>query len=149
MRQTHTQTLAASQQITRWYRWMTNVSRLSRTSGTRGVLKFDAVLAGGINKGRAPKKLHIYSQEYYNEKVKVDADKAIRTDSITDRGPKLNKCLAVTQEKFEAESEEVKEVVEKKYQEAKAKFARDRKRLRAGKMPKVDEESKIRYVPPG
>lgn len=88
---------------------MTNVSRLSRTSGTQGVLKFDAVLAGGINKGRAPKKLHIYSQEYYNEKVKVDADKAIRTDSITDRGPKLNKCLAVTQEKFEAESEEVKE----------------------------------------
>lgn len=73
------------------------------------MLKFDAVLAGGINKGRAPKKLHIYSQEYYNEKVKVDADKAIRTDSITDRGPKLNKCLAVTQEKFEAESEEVKE----------------------------------------
>lgn len=142
MCQTRTKTLPASQQITRWYRWQTNVSRMSRTSGTRGVLKFDAVLAGGVTSGRAPRKMHVYSHQYYDKKVKMDADKAIRTENVTDRGPRLNKRLALTQEKFEAESEEVKEQVEKNYQNARAKFARDRKRLKAGKMPKVDEHTK-------
>ncbi|KIK34242.1 hypothetical protein CY34DRAFT_110353 [Suillus luteus UH-Slu-Lm8-n1] len=133
-------------QITRWYRWQTNVSRMSRTSGTRGVLKFDAVLAGGVTSGRAPRKMHVYSHQYYDKKVKMDADKAIRTENVTDRGPRLNKHLALTQEKFEAESEEVKEQVEKNYQNARAKFARDRKRLKAGKMPKVDEHTKNKAI---
>lgn len=127
---------------------MTNVSRLSRTSGTRGVLKLDAVLGGGVTKRRAPRKMHIYSREHYSKKVKIDADNAIRTDNITNRGPKLNKRLAVTQEKFEAESDQVKDEVERAYQEAKAKFARDRERLKAGKMPKVNEEAKVKYIPP-
>ncbi|KAG2113706.1 hypothetical protein DEU56DRAFT_919668 [Suillus clintonianus] len=129
-------------QITCWYRWQTNVSRMSRTSGTWGVLKFDAVLAGGVTSKRAPRKMHVYSHQYYDEKVKMDADKAICTENVTNRGPRLNKCLALTQEKFEAESEEVKEQVEKNYHNARAKFARDRKRLKAGKMPKVDEHTK-------
>ncbi|KAG0696459.1 hypothetical protein DFH29DRAFT_1004534 [Suillus ampliporus] len=146
MRQTRTKTLAASQQITRWYHWKTNVSHLSRTSRTWGVLKLDAVLTGGVTKGRAPQKMHIYSQEHYDKKVKMEADEAICIDNITSCGPMLNKCLAVTQEKFEAESEEVKEEVERKYQEAKVKFARDRKHLRAGKMPKVNEKVKVKAI---
>ncbi|KAG1738093.1 uncharacterized protein EDB91DRAFT_1249396 [Suillus paluster] len=133
-------------QITHWYCWKTNVSRLNRTSAIRGVLKLDAMLMGGVTKGRAPRKMHVYSQEHYDKKVKMDADKAICIDNITSHGPKLNKCLAVTQEKFEAESEEVKEEVERKYQEAKAKFARDHKCLRAGKMPKVNEEAKVKAI---
>lgn len=60
--------------------------------------------------------------------MKIDADKAIHGDNITSRGPKLNKRLAITQEKFEAESDEVKEEVERKYRKAKAKFARARER---------------------
>ncbi|KAG1787540.1 hypothetical protein EV424DRAFT_1356486 [Suillus variegatus] len=90
--------------------------------------------------------MHIYSREHYSKKVKIDADNAIRTDNITNRGPKLNKCLAVTQEKFEAESDQVKDEVERAYQEAKAKFARDRERLKAGKMPKVNEEAKVKAI---
>ncbi|KAG1868744.1 hypothetical protein C8R48DRAFT_771520 [Suillus tomentosus] len=135
-------------QITSWYRWQNNVSRLSRTSGTKGVLKFDTVLAGGVELSgtRAPKKMHIYSHEYYAKKVKIDADKAIHEDNITHRGPKLNMRLAITQEKFEAESDEVKEEVERKYRKAKAKFARARERLKGGKMPKVDTNTKVKAI---
>ncbi|KAG0694347.1 hypothetical protein DFH29DRAFT_880767 [Suillus ampliporus] len=119
-------------QITSWYRWQNNMSRLSCTSGTKGVLKFDTVLAGGVelSGARAPKKMHIYSHEYYAKKVKIDADKAIHEDNITHHGPKLNKHLAITQEKFEAESDEVKEEVERKYRKAKAKFTRAHERLK-------------------
>ncbi|KAG1723256.1 uncharacterized protein EDB91DRAFT_1255731 [Suillus paluster] len=115
-------------QITSWYRWQNNVSRLSRTSGTKGVLKFDIVLAGGVelSGARAPKKMHIYSHEYYAKK--------------------LNKRLAITQEKFEAESDEVKEEVERKYRKAKAKFARARERLKDGKMLKVDTNTKVKAI---
>lgn len=91
--------------------------------------------------------MHVYSHQYYDKKVKTDANQAIQTENITNRGPKLNKRLAITWEKFEAESQEVKEEVERKYQKAKAKFARDRRRLKDGKLPKVDENAKIKYVP--
>lgn len=113
------------------------------------MLKFDTVLAGGVelSGARAPKKMHIYSHEYYAKKVKIDADKAIHGDNITHRGPKLNKRLAITQEKFKAESDEVKEEIERKYRKAKAKFARARERLKGGKMPKVDTSTKVKYVP--
>ncbi|KAG2360151.1 hypothetical protein BDR07DRAFT_1487438 [Suillus spraguei] len=70
--------------------------------------------------------MHVYSHEHYDKKVKIDANKAIHTDNITDHGPKLNKHLAVTQEKFETESDEVKED--------------------AGKMPKVDENTKVKAI---
>ncbi|KAG1737156.1 uncharacterized protein EDB91DRAFT_1083190 [Suillus paluster] len=138
----------SSQQIMSWYRWQNNVSRLSRTSGTKGVLKFDTVLAGGVelSGARAPKKMHIYSHEYYVKKVKIDADKAIHEDNITHCGPQLNKCLAITQEKFEAESDEVKEEVERKYRKAKAKFTRACERLKDGKMPKVDTNTKVKAI---
>ncbi|KAG2111338.1 uncharacterized protein F5147DRAFT_794193 [Suillus discolor] len=114
-------------QITSWYQWQTNVSCLSRTSGAKGLLKFDAVLAGGVGLSgtHAPKKMHIYSHEYYAEKVRIDADQAIHENNIAHRGAKLNKRLAVTQEKFEAESDEVKEEVERKYRKAKAKAIRE------------------------
>ncbi|KAG1727950.1 uncharacterized protein EDB91DRAFT_1086254 [Suillus paluster] len=90
--------------------------------------------------------MHIYSHEYYVKKVKIDADKAIHEDKITHHGPKLNKRLAITQEKFEAESDEVKEEVERKYRKAKAKFTRARERLKDGKMPKVDTNTKVKAI---
>ncbi|KAG1844727.1 hypothetical protein C8R48DRAFT_678339 [Suillus tomentosus] len=135
-------------QITSWYRWQTNVSCLSRTSGAKGLLKFDAVLAGGVGLSgtRAPKKMHIYSHEYYAEKVRIDADQAIHENNIAHRGAKLNKRLAVTQKKFEAESDEVKEEVEKKYRKVKAKFAKARERLKGGKMPKIDTNAKVKAI---
>ncbi|KAG1832390.1 hypothetical protein EV424DRAFT_1533564 [Suillus variegatus] len=135
-------------QITSWYRWQTNVSCLSRTSGAKGLLKFDAVLAGGVGLSgtRAPKKMHIYSHEYYAEKVRIDADQAIHENNITHCGAKLNKRLTVTQEKFEAESDEVKEEVERKYRKAKAKFAKARERLKGGKMPKIDTNAKVKAI---
>ncbi|KAG2113420.1 uncharacterized protein F5147DRAFT_788836, partial [Suillus discolor] len=135
-------------QITGWYRWQTNVLCLSRTSGAKGLLKFDAVLAGGVGLSgtHAPKKMHIYSHEYYAEKVRIDADQAIHENNITHRGAKLNKHLAVTQEKFEAESNKVKEEVERKYRKAKAKFAKAHERLKGGKMPKIDTNAKVKAI---
>ncbi|KAG1731233.1 uncharacterized protein EDB91DRAFT_1085168 [Suillus paluster] len=138
----------SSQQITSWYRWQNNVSCLSCTSGTKGVLKFDTVLAGGVelSGARAPKKMHIYSHEYYAKKIKINVDKTIHEDNITHHGPKLNKCLGITQEKFEAESNEVKEEVERKYRKVKVKFARAHERLKDGKMPKVDTNMKVKAI---
>ncbi|KAG1899844.1 uncharacterized protein F5891DRAFT_1189314 [Suillus fuscotomentosus] len=81
------------QQLTTWYRWRKNPARLGHTSGVKGALKFDTVLAGGVElKGtRAPQKIDIYSYEYYGEKVKDTADAEIRVQNVTDHGPKLNK----------------------------------------------------------
>ncbi|KAG1891724.1 uncharacterized protein F5891DRAFT_986597 [Suillus fuscotomentosus] len=142
------ESLLKAAQITSWYRWQTNVSCLSRTSGAKGLLKFDAVLAGGVGLSgtRAPKKMHIYSHEYYAEKVRIDADQAIHENNIAHHGAKLNKRLAVTQEKFEAESDKVKEEVERKYRKAKAKFAKARERLKGGKMPKIDTNVKVKAI---
>ncbi|KAG1898255.1 uncharacterized protein F5891DRAFT_981912 [Suillus fuscotomentosus] len=70
-----------------------NPARLGCTSGVKGALKFDTVLAGGVElKGTwAPQKIDIYSYEYYGEKVKDTAGAKIRVQNVTDRGPKLNK----------------------------------------------------------
>ncbi|KAG1898742.1 uncharacterized protein F5891DRAFT_1190536 [Suillus fuscotomentosus] len=86
------------QQLTTWYHWRKNPARLGCTSGVKGALKFDTVLAGGVElKGtRAPQKIDIYSYEYYGEKVKDTADAEIRVQNVTDRGPKLNKHREVS-----------------------------------------------------
>ncbi|KAG2051239.1 hypothetical protein BDR06DRAFT_1010589 [Suillus hirtellus] len=135
-------------QITTWYRWKKNPAHLARSKGSRGTLKFDTVLAGGIElKGtRAPQKMDIYSHEFYTEKVKHAADEAIKIENITNKGPKLNKHCEITQQMYEEESEAIKAKIDKKYRKAKAKFASTRQRLKSGKGPKIDENTKLKAI---
>ncbi|KAG2126513.1 hypothetical protein DEU56DRAFT_916029 [Suillus clintonianus] len=137
------------QQITTWYRWRKNPACLGRTSGVKGALKFDTVLAGGVElKGtRAPQKLDIYSYKYYEEKVKDTADAEIRVQNVTHRGPKLNKRCEVTRRLYSEECEDIKNKVERRYQKAKAKHAKARLRQKSGKMQKIDDATKIKLGP--
>ncbi|KAG1881239.1 hypothetical protein F4604DRAFT_1922245 [Suillus subluteus] len=136
------------EQLATWYRWRKNPARLGRTSGVKGALKFDAVLAGGVElKGtRAPQKMDIYSYKYYGEKVKDTADAEIRAQNVTDRGPKLNKRREVTRRLYSEECEDVKNKVERRYQKAKAKYAKARLRQKSGKMPRNDDATKIKAI---
>lgn len=137
------------QQIASWFRWQNNPARLGRSAALRGVLKFDAVLAGGVNlKGtRAPQKIDVYSNKYYDKKIKHAADDAIKNEHITNRGPKLNKRREITRRMYSDESEVIKAKVDKKYEIIKARYAKKRERLKSGKAPKIDDMSKIKYVP--
>ncbi|KAG1740074.1 hypothetical protein EDD22DRAFT_959249 [Suillus occidentalis] len=120
------------QQITTWYHWRKNPARLGCTSGVKGALKFDTVLAGGVElKGtHAPQKLDIYSYKYYEEKVKDTADAEIR----------------VMRHLYSEECEDVKNKVERRYQKAKAKHAKARLHQKSGKMPKIDDATKIKAI---
>lgn len=108
------------------------------------------MLAGGIElKGtRAPHKMDVYSHEYYEEKVKDTADTEIRVQNVTNRGPKLNKRREVTCHIYSEESEEVKDKIERKYKKVKAKHAKARLRQKSGRLPKIDDKMKIKYVLP-
>ncbi|KAG2103749.1 uncharacterized protein F5147DRAFT_775876 [Suillus discolor] len=136
------------QQLTTWYWWQKNPLCLGHTSGVKGVLKFNTMLAGGIElKGtHAPHKMDVYSHEYYEEKVKDTADTKIRVQNVTDHGPKLNKRCEVTHHVYSEESEEVKDKIERKYQKAKAKHAKARLRQKSGKLPKIDDKTKIKAI---
>lgn len=106
------------------------------------------MLAGGVElKGtRAPQKMDIYSYKYYGEKVKDTADAEIRAQNVTDHGPKLNKRREVTRRLYSEECEDVKNKVERRYQKAKAKYAKARLCQKSGKMPRNDDATKIKYV---
>jgi hypothetical protein len=119
------------QQLVTWYHWQKNPACLGCTSGVKGALKFDTVLAGGVKlKGtHAPQKMNIYSYKYYEEKVKDTADAKIRVEKVTDCGPKQNK-----RHMYSVECEEVKNKVERSYQKAKHVKAHLCQKL--GKMPK-------------
>ncbi|KAG1797298.1 hypothetical protein EV424DRAFT_1352801 [Suillus variegatus] len=136
------------EQLATWYRWRKNPARLGRMSGVKGALKFDAVLAGGVElKGtRAPQKMDIYSYKYYGEKVKDTADAEIRAQNVTDCGPKLNKHREVTRRLYSEECEDVKNKVERRYQKAKAKYAKARLCQKSGKMPRNDDATKIKAI---
>ncbi|KAJ8581683.1 hypothetical protein M405DRAFT_846883 [Rhizopogon salebrosus TDB-379] len=131
-----------------WYRWKNNPSRLTRSNGSKGVLKFNTVLSGGLElKGtHAPQKMDVYSHMYYDKKVKQTADNEIQVDNVTDRGPKLNKRREVTHRMYSEESEEVKDKVERKYQKAKAKHGKARLRLKSRKLPKTDETTRLKAI---
>ncbi|KAG1789116.1 uncharacterized protein HD556DRAFT_1447179 [Suillus plorans] len=135
-------------QIATWYRWQTNPAHLGRTSGVKGVLKFDAVLSGGVElKGtRAPQKVDIYSHKYYEAKVKGMADTEIQRENMTNRGPKLNKRCEVTRRMFLEESEEVKEKIERKYRKARSRYMKARQHQKSGKLSKIDEAAKIKAI---
>ncbi|KAG1845841.1 hypothetical protein F4604DRAFT_1688606 [Suillus subluteus] len=132
-------------QLATWYRWRKNPARLGCMSGIKGALKFDTVLAGGVElKGtRAPQKMNIYSHKYYKGKVKDTADTEIKVQNVTNRGPKLNKHREVTHCMYSEECEEVKNKIERKYQKAKAKHAKARLRQKSGKLPKIEDKTRI------
>ncbi|KAG1720179.1 uncharacterized protein EDB91DRAFT_1088932 [Suillus paluster] len=104
------------QQIASWFRWQNNPAHLGRSAAERGVFKFDAMLAGGVNlKGtHAPQKIDIYSNKYYDKKIKHAADNAIKNEHITNRGPKLNKHCEITCHMYSDESEVIKAKIDKK-----------------------------------
>lgn len=101
--------------IKRWYRWRTNVARLARSSGSKGVLRLDTTLAGGdeLRGKRAPQEVEIYSQMFYEDRVKVDADAAIVSEAITSRGDKLLMRKIVTRNNYAKEPEGIKTEVRK------------------------------------
>ncbi|KAG1781167.1 hypothetical protein EV702DRAFT_1042307 [Suillus placidus] len=135
-------------QIITWYRWQKNPAHLGHSKGSRGTLKFDTVLAGGVElKGtRAPQKMDIYSHEFYMEKVKHAADEVIKQENITNKGPKLNKCREITQQMYKEESEAVKAKIDKKYCKAKAKFTSQCQCLKSAKGPKINENTKLKAI---
>ncbi|KAG1720356.1 uncharacterized protein EDB91DRAFT_1088869 [Suillus paluster] len=92
----------------------------------RGVFKFDAMLAGGVNlKGtHAPQKIDIYSNKYYDKKIKHAADNAIKNEHITNRGPKLNKHCEITCHMYSDESEVIKAKIDKKYKTIKVRYTK-------------------------
>ncbi|KAG1888678.1 hypothetical protein F4604DRAFT_1674326 [Suillus subluteus] len=125
-----------------------SVFRQITTCGVKGVLKFDTMLAGGVElKGtRAPHKMDIYSHKYYLDKVKDTVDTEIRVQDVTDPRPKLNKRHEVTHHMYAEESEEVKYRIERKYQKARAKHAKARLRLKTGRLPQIDNKAKIKAI---
>ncbi|KAG1819929.1 hypothetical protein EV424DRAFT_1539731 [Suillus variegatus] len=135
-------------QIASWFRWQNNPICLGRSAAVRGVLKFDTVLAGGVNlKGtRAPQKIDVYSNKYYKEKIKHAADDAIEKEHITNRGPKLQKRREITRHIYSDESEAVKAKIDKKYEKIKARYVKQRQCLKSGKPPKIDDMSKIKAI---
>jgi hypothetical protein len=113
------------------------------------VLKFDTVLAGGVEmRGtRAPQKMDIYFNKFYEKKINHIADKAIREQNITERGPKLNKRHDIIRQMYVEESEEIKAKIERKYSKTKAKYAKTRSNLKKRKAPKVNDSTKSKCVP--
>lgn len=98
---------------------------------------------------RAPQKMDIYLNKFYSKKIKHVADEAIRAQSVTERGPKLNKRRDVIRQMYAKESDEVKAKIEKKYAKTKARYAKARRNLKNGKSSKIDDATKIKCVPFG
>jgi len=65
--------------IKSWYRWWTNVVCLACSSGSKSVLKLKTTLVGGdeLRGTRTPQEVEMYSQMYYEDCIKVNADAAI------------------------------------------------------------------------
>jgi len=114
----------------------------------KSVLSAKAALIGGaeLKSTRAPKIIEVYSQMYYDERVKHAADKVIAEENITSRGPKLQKRREVTKEKYEMESAEVKARVMKEYNKAMKKIRKARKKEKSGLRERVDDSTKIKYA---
>jgi hypothetical protein len=85
--------------------------------------------------------------KFYEAKVKHATDTAIETENITDRGPKLNKHCEMTRHMYSEDSESIKADIDRKYQKAKARFAKRRQNLKSGKTVKIDDSTKAKYVP--
>jgi hypothetical protein len=113
------------------------------------VLKLDTMLAGGVEmRGtHAPQKMDIYSNKFYEKKIKHIADKAICKQNITKQGPKLNKHRNIICQMYVEESKEIKAKIKRKYSKTKAKYVKTRTNLKKEKAPKVDDSTKSKCVP--
>jgi hypothetical protein len=117
--------------------------RLARSGG--GILDVSETLNGGdIIPGRAPQEIEIYSQVFYNERVKLQADAAIQAENIATRGEKLAKRKDMTRAMYATEDDSVKVQVKAKHQEALANWKQKRDLTKAGIVHEVDRDSKIR-----
>jgi len=83
---------------------------------------------------------------YYDERVKESANKAIVDENITSRGLKLSRRREITAEKYETETDGVKEEVKKRYMKAMEKMAKARKDAKAGMRQELDITTKVKYV---
>ncbi|KAG2339654.1 hypothetical protein BDR05DRAFT_950989 [Suillus weaverae] len=106
------------------------------------------MLAGGVKLKRtcAPQKIKVYSNKYYDQKIKHDADDAIKKEHITNRGPKLNKHRKIMHCMYSDESEVIKAKINKKYEAIKARYTKQCECLKSGKPPKIDNMSKIKAI---
>ncbi|KAG1839750.1 hypothetical protein DFJ58DRAFT_733203 [Suillus subalutaceus] len=95
--------------IKTWYRWQTNVARLARSGGLKGALDLGETLSRG------------------DERVKGEADAAIKAEGISTRGKKLAKRKDVTRAKYAAENDSIRTEL-----------------ARAGFVQDVEQEEKIR-----
>ncbi|KAG1775599.1 hypothetical protein EV702DRAFT_1046726 [Suillus placidus] len=128
-----------------WYRWQTNIARLARVAGLKGALDLSETLNGGDEvSGRAPQEVEVYSQIFYNERMKEEADAAIKAKGITTRGQKLAKRKDLTRTKYAAEDDSIKAEVQERHQEALVNWKKKRELAKAGFIPEVEQEEKIK-----
>ncbi|KAG2038578.1 hypothetical protein BDR03DRAFT_1009804 [Suillus americanus] len=90
--------------------------------------------------------MDIYSNKFYEKKIKHAADQAIQEQKITKQGPKLNKHRNIICQMFVEESKEVKAKIERRYSKTKVKYAKTCANLKKGKVPKVDDNTKIKAI---
>jgi hypothetical protein len=88
----------------------------------------------------------VYSQIFYNERVKKEADAAIKAEGITTCGQKLAKRKDLTRTKYAAEDDSIKAEVQERHQEALVNWKKKRELAKAGFVPEVGQEEKIKYV---
>ncbi|OAX33801.1 hypothetical protein K503DRAFT_786239 [Rhizopogon vinicolor AM-OR11-026] len=130
--------------IKRWYRWQTNTARLMRSGGLSGAHK---TLSRGVDViGWAPQEVEVYSQVFYNERVKADADAAIKDGNIISRGKKLSKRRDVTRAKYAAEDASTKANIKEMHKQALIKWHERRELAKSGVIGDVDQDSKIRSL---
>ncbi|KAG1868448.1 hypothetical protein F4604DRAFT_1682372 [Suillus subluteus] len=128
-----------------WYRWQINVTCLARVAGLKGALDLSKTLNGGDEvSGRAPQEVEVYSQIFYNERVKEEADAAIKAEGITTRGQKLAKQKDLTRTKYAAEDDSIKAEVQERHQEALVNWKKKRELAKAGFVPEVEQEEQIK-----
>ncbi|KAG2107219.1 uncharacterized protein F5147DRAFT_774438 [Suillus discolor] len=114
-------------------------------TGLKGALDLSETLNGGDEvSGRAPQEVEVYSQIFYNERVKEEADAAIKAEGITTRGQKLVKRKDLTRTKYAAEDDGIKAQVQERHQEALVNWKKKCELARASFVPEVEQEEKIK-----
>ncbi|KAG1830267.1 hypothetical protein DFJ58DRAFT_848501 [Suillus subalutaceus] len=133
------------EQLKVWYRWQTNVACLARAGGSKGMLDVSATLSGGDEvSGRAPQEVEVYSQIFYDEHVKGEADAAIKAEGIMTCGRKLAKRKDLTRTRYAVEDDGIKAEVQARHQEALEIWKKKCELAKAGCVQEVEQEEKIR-----
>ncbi|KAG1720606.1 uncharacterized protein EDB91DRAFT_1256903 [Suillus paluster] len=131
--------------IQTWYRWQTNAACLARSGRLKGALDLSKTLSGGDEVlGRAPQEVEVYSHIFYNERVKGEADAAIKAEGINTRGKKLARQKDLTCVKYATEDDDIRAEVQEKHQEALTNWKEKRELARASFVQEVEQEEKIK-----